>query len=283
MITFSALIVEDTPDFQDIYSRAVRRLEGEVVVASSYEEAIHAIQRRSFAVAIVDVRLSEEDETNVDGLRVLEFVRKIGDRTKAILITGHGTFQIAREAFRRYDVFEGLEKGVPLAEIEAAIGRARQTFTKDSSKEKISYSPLLKPPTGPLWEWEDRAIRACSPKGGADGLYRFFDAFLRDLTPLIPHATAHGCLINDVKKLVAGLFWSRPLGQAVLIAFGHKSEVSKLENKPRPSELSELFFNVDLPILAGTIKRTDSYGVYGVIITLGQQDFSAFESGKLGK
>jgi ActR/RegA family two-component response regulator len=280
---FATLIVEDTVAYQQSYRRAVERQEGEAVIASSYDEAVQAIRRRLFPVAIVDVVLSEKDETNMDGLKVLEFISRMGDTTNSVLITGYGTFQVAKEAFRTHDVFEGLQKGAPLSTVETTISRAYEKFQERSSREKLTYTPVLKGPVGPLWEWEDRALRACSPKGGADGLYRFLDSLLRDLIPLIHYASLHGCIVDDKERVVMGLFWSRRVGQAVLLAFGQKTAVLKLQNEAEPAQLKALMPSVESLQLERTIKRVEAYGICGLVRLLAEQDFDKFETSSVMK
>jgi ActR/RegA family two-component response regulator len=282
MSQLATLIVEDTPDIQDSYKRAVERQGGYPVIATSYVDAIAAVKRRLFPVAIIDVRLSKDDETNLDGLRVLEFIRKAGDGTRAILITGYGSFQIAREAFKHHEVFEGLEKGVSLSIIETTIGKAHQSFQEESRETNLNYSAMLKGSADPQWEWEDRALRMCSPKGGADGLYRFFEALLRDFAPLLQDIHKVGCSINVSEKTGAGLFWSRGQAEAVLIAFGQKAQIVKIQSESDPLELKEIFHK-RLSRLGPLLKKVESHGVYGIVRKLEDQDFSSFGSSELSK
>ena len=282
MNQFATLIVEDTSDIQESYKRSIERKAGIPIVAATYDEAIAAVKRRFFPVAIIDVRLSEDDETNVDGLRVLEFIHQVGNSTKAILITGYGSFEIAREAFKKYQVFEGLEKGVSLATIENTIDRALQRFKEQSTHAKPSYSEMLNGSLTALWEWEDRALRLFSPKGGAEGLYRFLATLLPEFIPLIQDAHKLGCSINDSKKVAAGIFWSRGRGLPVLIAFGQKAAVVKLQSDSEPADLKDLFPNTALRVGA-LIKKAELHGLYGIVRELANAEFSLFDSSGLQK
>jgi ActR/RegA family two-component response regulator len=277
MTKFAALIVEDTPEYQELYRRAVERQGGDAYIVSCLDDAIAAIKRRLYPVAIIDVRLSEDDETNIDGLKVLEFMREFGDRTNAILITGYGSFQIAREAFRQYEVFEGLEKGVALDVIEATIRRAYQSFAEPQQDVGASYSNTLKGREHALWEWENRALKVASSTGGMDGLYRFFDGLLRDFVPLIPNANEAGCLIYDQKKLACGRFWSRGCGAAVLISFGNRDEVRRLESEISPTFLTEGLHYESSVELGAVLKKFSSHGIYGLVRKLVDQDYSQYE------
>jgi ActR/RegA family two-component response regulator len=277
MNQFATLIVEDTPDIQGSYQRAVERQGGLPVITSSYNDAVAAVKRRLFSVAIIDVRLSEDDETNVDGLRVLEFIKKTGDATKTILITGYGSFQIAREAFRDLEVFEGLEKGVSLSSIESTIKRAHEAFEKESSEKKPDYTNMLKGSSIALWDWEDKARRMCMPTGGIDGLYRFLETLLQSFSPLTTDEDGAGCFVNDANRIAAGSFWSRGQGIGVLIAFGKKAEVLKLQTGTTPPHLNNIFHE-GAPSLGPLLKKAESHGVYGIVRKLEDQSFSPFDT-----
>jgi ActR/RegA family two-component response regulator len=280
MSKFAALIVEDTPDIRGSYRRAIERQGGDPVLAATYDEAVAAVKRRFFPVAIIDVRLSEDDEANVDGLRVLEFIRKVGDETKAILITGYGTFQIAREAFRQHDVFEGLEKGVSLSVVEATIAKARRAFDDEAAKaSKFNYAVILKGAKAAVWEWEDRAMRMSSNRSGADGLYHFLDSLLHEYPPLLQDHDKMGCSIDDSKKVAAGVFWSRGQGDAVLIAFGQKSEVTKFERGVDRAGLEAILFT-EGPHLGSVLRKAESHGFYGIVRKVEDRDFSLFSPGE---
>jgi CheY-like chemotaxis protein len=83
------LIVEDNPAYHEIYLQALGR-DYELVIAREKEQAKTILRSEMFKVAIIDVRLVEDDKDNRDGLEVAEYMRNdLGHaETRIILITG---------------------------------------------------------------------------------------------------------------------------------------------------------------------------------------------------
>jgi DNA-binding NtrC family response regulator len=90
------LIVDDREDYLRALTSALRR-DFEVKVAKSLQEAI-ANMDASVDVALVDVRLSEEDDQNRDGVRFLEWVKKNFPRVPTLMMSAYRDFDAAVEA-----------------------------------------------------------------------------------------------------------------------------------------------------------------------------------------
>lgn len=280
MNDFRVLIVEDTTAFQQIYGRAVERLGGESVLATSYEETVRAVERLLFHVAVVDVCLSEADEANVDGLKVLDFVREVDDGTQCILITGYGTFQIARDAIEKHRAFRTLEKKeISPASIAEVLSSARQAFMKEQSKKKenTEYSLLLKPPDVTVQQFQYNLLSMLSPEGGATGLFFFYDTFLGDLFPLRSHRGLRGCVLDRQKKLASGLFWSKAAGFAVLLGFGSEAAVKELEGKTTLELPVDVLSAAQSATVGEVLKGTHAGHIFGLARALKGIDRSAFD------
>lgn len=59
---------------------------------------------------MVDLSLSLNDYNNVDGLRVLDAVRRLDPNSRTILLTGFATFELAVTALTNYGAFTFLRK-----------------------------------------------------------------------------------------------------------------------------------------------------------------------------
>ena len=130
------LIVEDYTDWRDLMSGMLLR-EGLVVeTAGSLQEAQDVLQKsKDLDLAILDIRLVETDEMNEDGMRLLSEIRKKQEFTRVIMISGHGTMEMQRRAFKEYKAFDFFRKeqfdsddfrqGVQAAVQEAARDRQR--------------------------------------------------------------------------------------------------------------------------------------------------------------
>jgi two-component system nitrogen regulation response regulator NtrX len=105
------LIVEDFTDWRDLLSGLLQR-EGYFVkaVATLQDARQYIDQTKDLDLAILDIRLVETDETNQDGLRLLSEIRRRQAFTEVIMITGHGTMESQRKAFREFHAFDFFRK-----------------------------------------------------------------------------------------------------------------------------------------------------------------------------
>ena len=102
------LIVEDMPDWREQLASTLKRDGYTVASVASYGEALGELRRDDYHAVIVDLRLSETDVNNRDGMILLEDLAKL--RLPAIVLTGYGTAELARKAFQDFDVVDFLEK-----------------------------------------------------------------------------------------------------------------------------------------------------------------------------
>lgn len=85
------LVVDDLPDWQFILKEQLTDDGFEVVTADSVQTALEVIKRIKFDLALLDIRLDETDEGNVDGLNLAYEIKKINPDTKIIVLTGYAT------------------------------------------------------------------------------------------------------------------------------------------------------------------------------------------------
>jgi len=105
-----ALVVEDDSSWQQIISEILSDSKLEVDIASNLEEAIQALKIQPHRVAVVDLSLSHNDHNNIDGLRVLDAIRKLDPNCRAILLTGFATVELAVAAITDHGAFTFLRK-----------------------------------------------------------------------------------------------------------------------------------------------------------------------------
>jgi len=112
-MVYNVLVVEDTADWR---AKLVGYLiqEGVYVVfeAADLETAVELLESQPLDVAIIDIRLVDWDELNDQGMKLLRQLDEISDinGTQAIIITGYGTKDRMREAFRDREVVDFIEK-----------------------------------------------------------------------------------------------------------------------------------------------------------------------------
>lgn len=105
------LIVDDYADWRDILCGLLER-EGHLVEAVGTKEAALAYinENKDLDLVILDIRLIETEETNEDGMRLLAEVRKRLSFTRVIMVTGYGTMETQRKAFKEFQAFDFFPK-----------------------------------------------------------------------------------------------------------------------------------------------------------------------------
>src|ERR1700760_1823934 len=103
-MTGRVLIVEDIPENRSTYEIALSTDGHMVDVAQSRTEALLLLRRKSYDVALVDLRLVENDESNMEGLAVLDALHASGEGTALLVLSGHGTPQSVVKAYERYSI-----------------------------------------------------------------------------------------------------------------------------------------------------------------------------------
>lgn len=105
-----ALVVEDNQSWQQILSEILSDCGLEVDIAGSLDEASICLKAQPHRLAIVDLSLSPNDHNNIDGLRVLDTVRRLDPNCRTILLTGFATVELAVTALTDYGAFTFLRK-----------------------------------------------------------------------------------------------------------------------------------------------------------------------------
>lgn len=105
-----ALVIEDDRSWQQIISEILTDCGLEVDLATNLDEAVLALKAEPHRVAVVDLSLSPNDHNNIDGLRVLDAVRRLDPNCRAILLTGFATVELAVTALTDYGAFTFLRK-----------------------------------------------------------------------------------------------------------------------------------------------------------------------------
>src|SRR6478672_12564278 len=112
------LVVDDEPAIQHAFQRAFRSGETHLISAATAADGLALIARMQPDVVVLDIHLPD-----ASGLDTFHRVRAIDARIPVILVTGHGTTDLAIEAMKE-GAFEYLLKPLELAELRELIGRA---------------------------------------------------------------------------------------------------------------------------------------------------------------
>jgi len=130
-----ALIVEDSPAWQEILAEILTDEGLAVDVASSLEAAVASLSRAPHRLAVVDLSLEDRPNQpvlalphgpgNEDGLRVLAAVRRHDPGCVPLLLTGYATVEVAVSALTELGAYTCLRKeAFRRAEFRALIRKA---------------------------------------------------------------------------------------------------------------------------------------------------------------
>ncbi len=132
------LIVEDYADWRQLLMGLLQREGYQVRAVSTLDDARREIdQIKDLDLAILDIRLVETDETNEDGMRLLGEIHERGGFTRVIMITGHGTMESQRKAFREFRAFDFFRKEqFDSEEFRRTIHEAVEQATRERGESK---------------------------------------------------------------------------------------------------------------------------------------------------
>lgn len=135
------LVVDDDPNLRKTLADILRVKGYETAVAASGAEAIAAVERGMFSLALIDLMLPD-----MPGLEVMAHIKAISPLTEAIILTGHASMETAIEATGQ-GAFSYLLKPYQMDELLLTI---RHAVERNQAQEEIlrlaSFPRLLPSP-----------------------------------------------------------------------------------------------------------------------------------------
>jgi CheY-like chemotaxis protein len=106
------MVVDDLEQWRE---ELVETLQRDNFHAESVSTAMQVLQRLDetfYHLLVLDIRLEDADQSNIDGIRLLQELDKrgLGEATKVIMLSAYGTKEQMRTAFREYKVTDFLSK-----------------------------------------------------------------------------------------------------------------------------------------------------------------------------
>lgn len=131
------LVVDDEPSVCKVISGFLKQEKIRSVTAGSAEQALDVLHRKDVALVISDIRMP-----GMDGLQLLDKIREIDPTHEVILITAHGSQEIAREALRR-NAADYIKKPFDRDEIIFAVRKAlaRREVTPHNAFPALAGDP----------------------------------------------------------------------------------------------------------------------------------------------
>jgi DNA-binding NtrC family response regulator len=112
------LVVEDDIKIRSILKEILEEKEHEVEEAADGQEGLKKLEQGNFDLCLCDIKMPK-----MDGLEVLEKAKRNGIATNFIIISAHGTIDIAVEAVKK-GAFDFLQKPFDLGRLEITLRNA---------------------------------------------------------------------------------------------------------------------------------------------------------------
>jgi CheY-like chemotaxis protein len=269
----NVLIVEDEKEWRGVYERAVSALEGSqtVSVATDLSSAERLIEAAKFAFAFVDIGLDVGDDHNVDGLRVLEKIRAVGDETSIVVVTGRSgqdVLSITRDAIMDYKAYYAVEKSsVTPVKLRELLQGGLEAFRKAAAQGRMDARDALSGDVDPN-VWDDRAMRAIGFTGSAGEFYGFLSKLLGDYLPLVPGRARERTIVDQERGLVYGGYWSRGIAAAIAVCVGASDQFDAAVKAALE------MFGAD--VTAHSIRELEGHGVKGGVFMMEGQGRDTF-------
>jgi len=113
------LVVDDERDHADGIAEALEKSGAKVIAVYSGKDALEIVHNQKVDVIVTDLKLGGE----IDGLAVLEEVKKRNGETEVILITAYATIDTCKEAIRR-GAYDYLVKPIDIDQLRTLVAQA---------------------------------------------------------------------------------------------------------------------------------------------------------------
>ena len=122
------LILDDEPIVGQRLKATLKKEGHRVETFVNPLQAVARIEEKTFDIVVTDIRMDD-----MDGIEILELVRRKSERTKVIMITGYATLEVARESLTK-GAFDFIAKPFKLKEMRQAIAKAVDALQQEDQK-----------------------------------------------------------------------------------------------------------------------------------------------------
>jgi len=132
------LLVDDEANIRTVFSDVLKRAGYRVKAVENGHEAIKEVEENTYNLALVDLRMPK-----MDGIDVLENIKKRKPEVPVIIYTGHGSVTTAVEAMRKGAV-DYLNKPFSAEELKLSIRKALEGAGRHNSTRSRQNLTLRK-------------------------------------------------------------------------------------------------------------------------------------------
>ncbi len=90
------LIIDDQHDYLNSLAVALKK-KFEITLATNYTSALNELQK-GIDIALIDIRLDQNDEKNIDGLKILEWIKMNSPEVSSFIMSSYTEFSYAEQA-----------------------------------------------------------------------------------------------------------------------------------------------------------------------------------------
>jgi len=126
----SLLLVDDEVGYLKVLSKRLEKRNIDVISTNTGQKAIQLLRRNDFDVAVVDLKMMD-----MDGIDVLDILKKLDPDIEVIILTGHGSERAAREGIEK-GAFDYLTKPCGLQNLMRVIHSACDQRLEEESPDK---------------------------------------------------------------------------------------------------------------------------------------------------
>jgi len=139
------LLVDDEERFRTSLANRLRTRGFEVTDVDNGEDAVKRVRTDDgIDVAVIDLRMP-----GMDGIQTLKELHAFNPALQAVMLTGHGSLDSARDAGRQ-EAFRYLQKPCELEDLITVLTEARQEAVHAKARFEMAYQPAEKQS---LWRW----------------------------------------------------------------------------------------------------------------------------------
>ncbi|MCI5223904.1 MAG: response regulator [Candidatus Electrothrix sp. AR4] len=120
-LSAKVLLVDDEEDFIELLSRRLETRGVKVLAVTSGEQAVKAVEKRDFDVAVIDLSMP-----GIDGIETLKQIKEKKPDIEVLMLTGHATVTSGIEAMK-LGAGDFLQKPVDITELLDKINAARES------------------------------------------------------------------------------------------------------------------------------------------------------------
>ncbi|MGD9412916.1 MAG: hybrid sensor histidine kinase/response regulator [Desulfobacterales bacterium] len=185
------LLVDDEKDIREILHLSLADMGYQVLEAEDGNKALRIFQKAQPAIVMTDIKMP-----NMDGIELLQQIKRENPETEVIMITGHGDMDLAIKSLK-YEATDFITKPINVNVLEIALKRAcDRIITRQQLKEYTESLEIL----------------------------------IREKTELQDHLSSLGLMISSISHGIKGLLTGLDGGMYMLeqgFAKGNQGEIEE--------------------------------------------------------